>query len=132
MSSHPGYNLEDLVQEIYVQSLSYDEGRYVLALWEPFRERCEELLSSYDEERNGSWRDHRNAVFDFLPDPFEGPQRTMSMIQQEMGVRQEHNRVTVIFKKIFDLLGDGRTRTPEVVDEARDLAGREVLTWKSY
>lgn len=55
---------------MYVRALTAEEVAVVLQTWEPFRERIERILDDYEEDEQ-SWRDYRNACFDWLPDPLK-------------------------------------------------------------
>lgn len=64
----------EFAREMYVQALTLEDVDRVLACWEPYRDRIEHNLDGYEEDEQ-SWRDYRNAVFDWLPDPlsYGGP-----------------------------------------------------------
>ena len=71
MSSCDSHRLDEgFVLEMYIQPLTDEDVQLVLKAWEPFRERIDAALDYYwDREEELSWRDYRNAAFDYLPDP---------------------------------------------------------------
>ena len=91
MSSLPGYNLEDFVmwyfdlivddnrnanQSLKIAealgiktrriSITVEQFKPILVLFEPWRNEIEEHLSDFDEEYQ-SWRDYAGYSFDFIP-----------------------------------------------------------------
>ena len=64
MSSCPGSTLEQYLE----WSLGVVPSPEVISLFEEYRERVEDLLLNFDEEKTGSWRTYSFNAFDFIPE----------------------------------------------------------------